>query len=214
MIHVVTAENKHLYEKEMIDQFRIRHEIYVEELGWEALRRPDGLERDPFDTDDATYLLAIEENRVVGGSRFTPTTKPHLLSEIFPHLCEVRGVVRAPDIVEWTRMYAIKEKRPKFQGKGTIGRIWSGAIEYCLTEHFSAFTFIFQIWQLPLMHECGWKLSPLGLPASIENDWWLPAMVQIDESVLQRTRRFYNISGSVLVRNGIAEPGSQLRRAS
>lgn len=214
MIHLVTAENKHLYKKEMHDQFRIRHEIYVEERGWEALRSMDRLERDPFDTDDAAYLLAIENDRVIGGSRFTPTTKPHLLSEVFPHLADVRGIPRAPDIVEWTRMYAIKEKRASWQNNGAVGQIMSGAIEYCLTEGISAFTFIFEVWHLARMHESGWKVSPLGLPTIIENSWWLAALVKIDDEVLQGTRRFCGVPGPVLVRKGIATPDRRLRYAS
>lgn len=204
MIHLVTAENRHLYQKEMQDQFRVRHEIYVEERGWDALRRPDRLEHDAFDTDDAAYLLAIENDRVVGGSRFTPTTKPHLLSEVFPHMAEVKGIPRAPDIMEWTRMYVIKEARGTMQGNGTLGQLWSGAIEYCLTEGLSAFTFIFEVWHFTRMHECRWKLRPLGLPAIIENNMWLAALVEIDEEVLHGTRRFCGVPGPVLVRHGIA----------
>ncbi len=91
MIHVVTRENRHLYTSRLEEYFRVRHEIYVEERKWEELRRPDGLERDQFDTDDATYLMAIDRDRVVGGVRLVPTDRPTLLSDVFPYLAEVRG---------------------------------------------------------------------------------------------------------------------------
>jgi len=213
VIHLVNADNRHLYKQEMHDQFRIRHDIYVDERGWEALRSPDRLEQDQFDNDDAAYILAIENDRVVGGSRFSPTTKPHLLSEVFPHLAEVRGLPRAPDIVEWTRLYAVKDHRASWRQNGTIAQLLCGGIEWCLSEDITAFTFLFEMWHLPRIHETGWKVRPLGMPALIENDWWLAAEVQVDDQMLHSTRQFCGVPASVLVRNGIAESGRQRRSA-
>ena len=61
MIHVITGANRHLYELELLAHFRLRHEIYVVERNWTNLTRPDGLERDQFDNEDATYILASEK---------------------------------------------------------------------------------------------------------------------------------------------------------
>src|ERR1044072_6552266 len=100
MIHVINSATRSLYRDELHDHFRIRHDIYVGERGWKALERADGLERDQFDTDDAIYLLGIDNGRVVGGSRLVPTTRPHLLSEVFPHLAAERGVRRDPGVFQ------------------------------------------------------------------------------------------------------------------
>ena len=111
MIHVITSANRHLYQAELLAHFRLRHEIYVVERNWKDLARPDGLERDQFDNQDALYILATDNGQVIGGSRLLPTTRPHLLSEVFPHLEYVRGLPRAVDIYEWTRMFVIKSRR-------------------------------------------------------------------------------------------------------
>lgn len=213
MIHLVTGENKHLYARELHEQHRVRHDIYVDERGWEALRSRDRLERDQFDNDDAVYLLAIENDRVVGGSRFSPTTKPHMLGEVFPHLAEIGGVPRAPDIVEWTRLFAIKGRRASWRGNGTIGQLLCSGIEWCLSEEISAFTFLFEMWHLPKIHDTGWKVIPLGLQTLIENDWWLAAKVPVDERMLRATRQFCEVPESVLVRKGITEPDHRRRYA-
>ncbi|TJX58638.1 MAG: GNAT family N-acetyltransferase, partial [Mesorhizobium sp.] len=34
---------------------RLRYQIFVEEMGWEDLRRPDGFEVDQFDHDEAVH---------------------------------------------------------------------------------------------------------------------------------------------------------------
>jgi len=75
MIHVITSANRHLYEPELLAHFRLRHEIYVVERNWTNLSRPDGLERDQFDNEDAIYILASEDDQIIGGSRLVPTTR-------------------------------------------------------------------------------------------------------------------------------------------
>src|SRR5665647_12285 len=110
MIHIVNAGNRHLYTEELREHFRIRHEVYVGERGWEMLEKPDGLERGQFDTDDATYVLLIENGEVIGGFRIVPSLKPNLLSEVFPHLAEVKGVPSDPTIFDWTRIHVVKHR--------------------------------------------------------------------------------------------------------
>src|SRR5262249_38699865 len=110
-VHAIDAGNRHLYEDQIEEHYRIRHDIYVNERRWMDLERPDGREVDQFDTEKSVYLLALEGDRVVGGSRLVPTLEPHLMSEVFPHVADVRGVPRARDIYEWTRIFVIPAKR-------------------------------------------------------------------------------------------------------
>src|SRR4051794_5870229 len=107
IIHVVTNDNKSLY-GDFIEQFhKLRHKVFVEERGWSDLRRPDGLEIDAYDTADAIYLLALDQDRVVGGQRLYPTVLPHMISDVFAHLA-TRGVPRAFHIFEWTRYFVVR----------------------------------------------------------------------------------------------------------
>jgi acyl-homoserine lactone synthase len=69
--------------------FRLRHSIFVDERGWEVLRRPDGREIDQFDDEDAVHELALHDGAVVGYHRMRPTTRPHLLGDVHLHLCGV-----------------------------------------------------------------------------------------------------------------------------
>ena len=74
MIHVITSDNRHLYEPELLAHFRLRHEIYVVERNWTNLASPDGLERDQFDNNDATYILASENGQIIGVRALCPQT--------------------------------------------------------------------------------------------------------------------------------------------
>jgi acyl-homoserine lactone synthase len=210
MIHIVTAENRKLYEKELLEQHRIRYDIYVRENHWKGLRVEDGRESDQFDNDDAVYILAIENGHVVGGSRFVPSIKPHLLSDVFPALADVRGVPRSPDIFEWTRLFAVAARRDHTAPAGSVtGEILCGGLEFLLGEEATGFTLVTEAWWLARTHSWGWKLSPLGMPALIDGEWLVASYVPVDTETLQATRRRYGIEASVIVRNGITRPAVQ-----
>jgi len=200
MIHVITSDNRHLYELELLTHFRLRHEIYVVERNWYDLARADGLERDQFDNEDATYILAIDSGQVIGGSRLVPTTRPHLLSEVFPYLASVRGLPIGVDIYEWTRMFVIKSRREgRTMGGQTRGMVICGVLEHCLENGITSLTALIEMFWLPLFHAMGWNLMPLGLPELINGEWSIAVKMAINEDTLASTRRFHGIAGRVHV---------------
>src|ERR1700742_3562605 len=111
MIEVVTSRNALLYKDALKDMFHLRHRIFVEKMGWEALRKNDRLEKDQFDTEDAIYLLLTQDDgTVIGTHRMLPTVKPHLFSEVFPKTCQVKGVQRGEKVLELTRTCVDEDK--------------------------------------------------------------------------------------------------------
>ncbi len=50
-------------------------------------------EIDQFDHKHAMHMLYIEEGKVLGYQRMLPSTRPHLLSDVMPELCEVERPV-------------------------------------------------------------------------------------------------------------------------
>ena len=69
-IQLVTGENKANYTDILDQYFRLRHEVFVKERGWRDLERPDGRDVDAYDNDRATYLIALDNGRVIGGCGF------------------------------------------------------------------------------------------------------------------------------------------------
>ena len=65
---------------------KLRYEIFVEEMGWDALQRTDRLEIDQFDHDEAVHHLVIRNGELAGYQRMLPTTRPHLLTEVLQDL--------------------------------------------------------------------------------------------------------------------------------
>lgn len=177
MLHVVNKINRHIYKDKLEEQFRIRHDIYVKQRKWMALDREDGREIDQFDNEDATYLLLIENNKVIGGSRFVPTVKPHLSSEVFPFLANIKGVQRGENIVEWTRIFIVKENR----NKERLNLIYNGVLEYCLDEGYDAITVVMETWWLPRFLALGWDVEPLGLPMTYDGMEILSVIININQ---------------------------------
>jgi acyl-homoserine lactone synthase len=197
MIHVISAANHHLYEDVLEEHFRIRHDIFVEERQWETLRKPDKREVDRFDNEDTIYLLALEGRRVIGGHRLYPTTKPSMMSEIFPHLAEVRGCPSDPLVWEWSRYFIVRNRRD-----GNLNlRLMAAVQEFCLAEGIAKISAIMETWWLPRFQEAGFVVTPLGLPALVENAWTMAALIDVSRDTLRAINERTGLS-SVIQRQG------------
>jgi acyl-homoserine lactone synthase len=212
MIHIVTEANRDDYLDQLDEFHKLRNDIYVVERGWTGLKSIDGREYDQFDDGRSTYVLSIEEDRVIGGARLRPTTLPHMLEEVCPQLAEVRGIPRGSNIIEWTRVFVIKERREgRYDGKA-IGEIFAGVVEYCERIGARQVQFVFETLWLQRFSEIGWKLKPLGLPDFIANDWWMAATFEVEPQLTHALRRYFHLEGEVLADRSLR--AAELRIAS
>jgi len=184
MLHVIKGFERG--QENLLDMaFKFRHEAFVEEAGWGNLRRPDGREIDQFDTDDTIHVIAMKDGYIQAYSRLNPTMKPHVLSEVYPHLAS-RGLVREQSAWEWSRMGTAK--RARNDGKG-----WSGPIGFlvrcisyvALENHID--TLIWQahpVW-ITRASELGFDPEPMGLPQKIAGQRVVAVKMAVDEKVFQ-----------------------------
>ena len=188
-IHVVTAANRHLYTREMLEVFRQRYSIYVHEKRWREENKFE-LEIDQYDTPAATYLVGIEDGQVICGSRLISTTMPHMADEIFANLSNLTGVLRSPTIAEWTRAYIIPERRE--HGIGPIkGQICAAVMEYCLREGLEQVGGIQDLYWMRLWKKLDWKVTPTGTPAKVDGRWCVVAYMEVSpegrDSAIEQT---------------------------
>ena len=189
MIEVVTSRNAILYQDALREMFHLRHRIFVERMGWEALRKPDRLERDQFDTDDAIYLLLTEDDgRVVGTHRMLPTTKPHLFSDVFSNLCAVKGVQRGEKILELTRTCVDEERLERPAMEKARKRIMVGLFEFCLRAGFEKFTLLTPTDLLFRYLLIGLDIKPLGMPVDMDGNKQVAVIVKVDQQALDAMR--------------------------
>jgi acyl-homoserine lactone synthase len=202
MIHVVSASNRHLYEDQIERMFRTRHDIFVGERGWTDLAKPDGREADEYDDADTVYCLAMEGDRIVGGHRLYPTTRPTMLGTSFPHLASVRGVPEDPAVWEWSRYFVVRDRRD-----GKLNLLLMAAVqELCIDEGITEISAVMETWWLPRFQQSGFTVRPLGLPALVNNEWTMAVRIEISQATLDFVRERADHTGPVLVRKGPQRP--------
>jgi acyl-homoserine lactone synthase len=174
--------------------FHLRHRIFVERMGWEALRKPDRLERDQFDTEDAIYLLLMDDDgRVIGSHRMLPTTKPHLFSDVFPQLCAVKGVQRGEKILELTRTCVDEEALDRATMELARKRIMVGLFEFCLRAGYEQITLLTPTDLLFRYLLIGLDIKPLGMPVEMDGIKQIAMIVKVDQQALDVLRQAFAV---------------------
>ena len=215
-IHAILAGNRHLYADALEQHHRIRHDIYVGERKWTDLARPDGREVDQFDTEKAIYLLAMEEDQVVGGSHLVPTLEPHLMSEVFPELANVKGLPRAADIFEWTRIFVVPAKREGGRLCRAAGIIYCGILEFCLDHGVDQISVVCEAYWIPRLLALGWNPLLLGVPILKDGMTVVGITCDMTKEALSKTRAIYDVRGSVMADQHWVHriPAREIRHAS
>jgi acyl-homoserine lactone synthase len=121
---------------------------------------------------------------VLGGYRLYPTTKPTMMSEVFPHLAAVRGCPIDPLIWEWSRFFVSRERR---DGAFNL-QLMAAAQEFCLDQGIERLGLVMETWWLPRFQEIGFVVTPLGLPALIEDSWTMAATIEVRQESLEIVR--------------------------
>lgn len=185
-IHIVTAENIGSYASAMEQAYRLRHNVFVDEMGWEDLRRPDGREIDQFDDGRALHMLYLEGERLVGYQRMLPSTRPHLLTEVLPHLCD-GDFPRGPHIWEWTRYCVTPEHRDRGRILSPAGNfLLSAIVEWGLQNGVSKIIIEMNpIWLLRLV-QLHFMVTPLGIPKEAGKDSIVAVTAAFDRRTLAR----------------------------
>jgi acyl-homoserine lactone synthase len=188
VIHIVASDNESFYRDEMEQAYRLRHRVFVEELGWTDLAKPDGREIDQFDDEHAVHMLYIEEGQVLGYQRMLPSTRPHLLSEILPELCEGERPV-GPHIWECTRHCVAPGHRDKGRFASPIANaLLSGIVEWGLSRGISTAIIEIDTYLLLRLVQLHFRMLPLGLPRRIANQDVIAVTATFDWRTLERLR--------------------------
>lgn len=207
-LHVV-RNSADRYSRDLLEQsYRLRHRIFVESAGWEALRRPDGRDVDAFDNADATHLLITDtEGDLVGGSRITPLDRPNLLQTVFNGL--VQGDLPAhPSLgADWTRFYVRPDRREGRRRAPESAALFCAVMEYALSQGLSYVTFVSSIYMLEHGAAVGWRITPLGAPQTCEGKPTIAAWIEVSETALANVRRATGITRT-LIPTGPLLPGS------
>ena len=169
MVMVVTSANAAMFERELDEMFKFRHEVAVGEMGWTLPDARDGYDIDRYDTKDTIYFLDYgKSGQLVASARLNPTTQPHLLSDVFPEFCK-GDVPRGDEIYEYSRYLVSKARTDKIEFVMARARILLALNEYALANGIRMLTLLTYRKHYSLAAHL-FRTRPLGEPIYYESD--------------------------------------------
>lgn len=206
LCHCVTPANRQLYADQLDVMFRMRHDVFVDGLGWKELRRADRRDIDEYDTDDSVYLLVInDDDQVVASGRLNPPWARNQYEED-GHL-RTRFVSSVPPagpcVWEGSRLLGgLPDQYGKAYARATLGILLAGGQEFCVRRGITDVVSIFETQAMSRLMSLGWQLKPLGLPTRYETSHGegeaIAASWKTSHRYLALTRDAFGISGPVL----------------
>lgn len=162
MVSVLTQNDRVEYREVLADMHRDRKRVFVDRLGWDVPVVDGQFEIDQFDTHEAVYLVVHDEaaRRHVASLRLLPSTRPHLLSSVFPHLCE-KHVPIGEEIWEISRLCIAPEVKDNIPPRIEL---MLALAEFALLSGIKNYTLVTHMAYLAQLLAIGWDCEPLGLP--------------------------------------------------
>lgn len=200
MVCVIEGTHAQHYAHELDLLYQLRHKIFVEERGWKDLWKPDGREIDQFDNAAAIHFGVFRDGKPVGYQRLLPTVGPHLLTEVYPWLCETRDIPRGPHIIEWGRTCVAKEYRGGGRPNRISAELFLAFLEYCLPRGITECSGQSDQAYISGFLQLGFDIEPLGLPTHIDDGPVMAVLMRFSEATLEKTR---NVVG---IRHNVIEP--------
>lgn len=163
-----------------------RRRIFVDWLGWE-LDLENGRERDRYDDADAVYIVVTDGgDGHLGSVRLLPTERAHLLSDVFPHLCE-GDIPRGPAIREITRMCVSPDCAP--EDRVVVRRaIATALVRHAYAAGLAGYTAVTDVEFMSRVAAAGWRCRALGLPVRHGLQTIAALMIEIDDASMSELR--------------------------
>jgi acyl-homoserine lactone synthase len=196
MVAIVTAADRSHFTQELDQMHRDRKRVFVDWLQWKVDVVDGVYEIDRFDNEDAVYLIEAQQGRHLASIRLLPTTKPHLMSEVFSGLC-ASGVPRGPDIWEFTR-FCISPDVSKPEARRLLELMRTATVEYAQLYGITRYTCVTHLAFLSQLLALGWDTEPLGMPQEVDGMAMGAIQFNITPKSLARSREHYGYLESVL----------------
>lgn len=199
MVHVIDRANRAASSDLRLAMHADRKRVFVDRLKWDVPVIDGCYEMDGFDDEHAIYLVATDprSGAHLGSVRLLPTTRPHLLGNIFPMLVEGE-VPRGPDVFEITRLCTSPALADWEAHNAIRERLATALIEYALMAGISRYTMMTHVTYLSQLLATGWDVEPLGLPREIDGQMLGALQVNVKAETLSIFRAKFGLRESVL----------------
>ena len=184
MINVVsgTLHEGHFVQRFADPMYRLRYKVFHERLGWQV-SVCSGKEVDEFDDEHSVYLVTTDQNdAVVGGWRLRPTTRPYMLSRVFPELLYGEKAPIGRSIWEISR-FAVErpESRAHTYGIGFASRaLVMETVRFAVQYGVSQYVMVVSVSLERLLRSLGLKMHRFGPPIRIGRVMSVALWIDVD----------------------------------
>jgi acyl-homoserine lactone synthase len=199
MVQVIDRRNRDQERDTLLAMHADRKTVFVDRLKWRVPVVDDRYEMDEFDDEHAIYLVAADPatGEHLGSVRLLPTTRRHLLGDVFPMLVEGE-VPRGADVMEITRLCTSPRLADWETHNAVRERLATALIEYGLTVGITRYTMMTHTAYLSQLLATGWDVEPLGLPKEIGGQMLGALQVNVRPETLRVFRSKFGLAENVL----------------
>lgn len=163
----------------MRGMFAARKAVFIDLLGWDVPVLDGRFEVDQFDDAHAVYLILTDEREQhLASARLLPTTRPHLLGDLFPELCE-GGPPRQADSFEITR-FCLDRSLTARERRAARDQLITALVNHALVHGITSYVAIAALRWFQQILSFGWHCRPLGPPRSIGGEQVAAIRIGID----------------------------------
>jgi N-acyl-L-homoserine lactone synthetase len=147
-----------------MEMHRHRHDIYIKERKWAALRSYDNMEIDEYDGANAVYLIATDEaGKFQGAVRLISTAHSSMMKDHFAHIVYDADTIPASDcVMESHRIMVVDKGHEDVNGHSVLQRLWIAMVEYALSQGAVALSTVTDKPIVDKMDELEWRYIPLS----------------------------------------------------
>lgn len=166
MLHIIDGASAADNQPLLASMFADRKTLFVDLFGWDVPVIDDLYEMDQFDTPDAIYIVQADGEGLHEASiRLFPTTRPHMLGTLFPHLCPF-GVPSGPSTWESTRL-CLPQRHGAERRRTLRNILLSAMVDVALHRGIEHYTGVIPEAFRKEVLAMGWQAEPLGPPHPI-----------------------------------------------
>lgn len=199
MIHLVTAENRDAYRRELVNYHLVRKSVFVDELGW-SLKLSAGLEIDEYDDDRAMYAIGFDvEGKVAVSGRFRPTSDRSMLVDHFSHVLP-KGIRPINDDKTWevSRAFSIEYGQRPHNLRRKAACILT-TFEVALAHGADRCIGFSDLRVLPFFDTMSMGMTLIGEPTAYGEGDGVAYEIALSRPKLDRIRRMWNLPAPAFI---------------
>lgn len=168
MIHIVQNHLEPGNRRLLESMFADRKRLFVDLFGWDVPVVYGQFEIDQFDTDQTVYIICADATGAHEASlRLMPTTRPHMLQDLFGHLCP-GGVPTGPTTWESTRL-CLPQRHGAARRRELRNALISAMVDFAIARGIERLTGVLPDAFRKEVLAMGWAAEPLGPPVRVES---------------------------------------------